>query len=92
MALSYTVGRRKIDQCVHSSSLPPPSPRGWWQFAAMNVLERVRERNRRCSPQFLLRRAEQNVAYVALYTQHLALVGVAIGGCGHWVGVVIGWV
>ncbi|CAI8042344.1 Vacuolar protein sorting-associated protein 13D [Geodia barretti] len=55
-------------------------PRGWWMFAIMSVVERVRERNRRCSPEFLLQRANQNIAYVAIYTQHLALGSVSEEG------------
>ena len=47
----------------------------------MNVLERVRERDRRCSLQFMLDRAHQNVAYVALYTQKLAMVSECVCVC-----------
>ena len=64
-----------------TDTLYSPSPRGWWMFAIMSVVERVRERNRRCSPEFLLHRANQNIAYVAIYTQHLALVSYG----GTWI-------
>jgi hypothetical protein len=51
----------------------------WWKFAMEAALDRIRRRSRRCSVEFALTRARQNVAYVRGYTQHLTEVGVAKG-------------
>ena len=49
-------------------------PREWWIFAIDVKLREIRERNRRKSMKYTLKRAQQNVVYVMGYTQHLTQV------------------
>lgn len=49
-------------------------PREWWRFAINVKLREIRERNRRKSIKYVLKRAQQNVVYVMGYTQHLTQV------------------
>ncbi len=45
--------------------------REWWRFAIKTALEKIRQRNKTLSSDYALRRARQNVVYVAGYTAHL---------------------
>ena len=50
------------------------NPREWWKFAIDTKLREIRERNRRRSVKYTLKRAQQNVVYVMGYMQHLTQV------------------
>lgn len=53
-------------------------PREWWIFAINVKLREIRERNRRRSVKYTLKRAQQNVVYVMGYTQHLTQVQLVV--------------
>ena len=53
-------------------------PREWWMFAIDVKLREIRERNRRKSMKYTLKRAQQNVVYVMGYTQHLTQVRICV--------------
>ena len=53
--------------------------RKMWKFALRVTMENIQQRNVRCSIGFALKRARQNVTYVAGYMRHLTEVSLFLG-------------